>query len=105
MSKMRKEVRNTETEKRSEKSHRQGQGGIFEGICDEIMEFQTTGRCDIKYIKTKELRWKQNHGIQNNGIEGSQGYIIVDQRQVQVKFGRNPSILHSSAIDLIDQKT
>jgi hypothetical protein len=34
------------------------------------------------YIKTKELGWKENHGIQNIGIEDSQGNIIIDQRRV-----------------------
>jgi hypothetical protein len=33
-------------------------------------------------MKTKELGWKENHGIQNIGIENSQGNIIIDQRQV-----------------------
>jgi hypothetical protein len=33
-------------------------------------------------MKTKELGWKENHGIQNIGIHDSQGNIIVDQRQV-----------------------
>jgi hypothetical protein len=30
-------------------------------------------------MKTKELGWKENHGIQNIGIEDSQGNIIIDQ--------------------------
>jgi hypothetical protein len=34
------------------------------------------------YMKTKELGWKENHGIQNIGIEDSQGNIIIDQRRV-----------------------
>jgi hypothetical protein len=34
------------------------------------------------YMKTKELSWKENHGIQNIGIEDSQGNIIIDQRGV-----------------------
>jgi hypothetical protein len=54
------------------------------------------------YMKTKELGWKENHGIQNNDIEDSQGNIIVDQRQV-MKIRR--IILQSSTLDLIDQKT
>jgi len=33
-------------------------------------------------MKTKELGWKEIQGIQNIGIEGSQGNRIVDQRQV-----------------------
>ena len=34
------------------------------------------------YMKTKEQDWKQNQGIQNIGIEDSQGNRIVDQRHV-----------------------
>jgi hypothetical protein len=34
------------------------------------------------YMKTRELGWKENHGIQNTGIEYSQGNIIIDQRQI-----------------------
>jgi len=34
------------------------------------------------YMKTKELVWKENQGIQNIGIEDSQGNRIVDQRKV-----------------------
>jgi hypothetical protein len=33
-------------------------------------------------MKTKEPGWKENHGIQNIGIEDSQGNIIIDQRRV-----------------------
>jgi hypothetical protein len=33
-------------------------------------------------MKTKELGWKENHGIQNIGIKDSQGNIIIDQRRV-----------------------
>jgi hypothetical protein len=33
-------------------------------------------------MKTKELGWKETQGIQNIGIEDSQGNRIVDQRQV-----------------------
>jgi hypothetical protein len=51
-------------------------------ICDEIIEFQRTGRYDLMYTKTKELRWKENHGIQTIGIEDSQGNIIIVQRRL-----------------------
>ena len=34
------------------------------------------------YMKTKELVWKETQGIQNIGIEDSQGNRIVDQKQV-----------------------
>jgi hypothetical protein len=40
------------------------------------------GRYDLMYMKTKELGWKETQGIQNIGIEDSQGDRIVDQRQV-----------------------
>jgi hypothetical protein len=33
-------------------------------------------------MKTKELGWKENHGIQNIGIADSEGNIIIDQRRV-----------------------
>jgi hypothetical protein len=51
-------------------------------ICDEMIEFQRTKRYDLMYMKTKELGWKEYHGIQNIGIEDSQGNIIIDQRRV-----------------------
>jgi uncharacterized membrane-anchored protein len=54
----------------------------LESICDEIIEFQRIGRYDLMYMKTKELGWKENHGIQKVGIEDSQGNIIIDQRRV-----------------------
>jgi hypothetical protein len=34
------------------------------------------------YMKTKELSWKETQGIQNTGIEDSQGNRIVEQSQV-----------------------
>jgi hypothetical protein len=33
-------------------------------------------------MKIKELGWKEKQGIQNNGIEDSQGNRIVEQSQV-----------------------
>ncbi|PNF37368.1 hypothetical protein B7P43_G17444 [Cryptotermes secundus] len=60
----------------------------LETICNEIMEFQRTGRYDLMYMKTKELGWKENHGIQNIGITDSQGNRIVDQKQV-LKISEN----------------
>jgi len=54
----------------------------LENICNEIMEFQRTGRYDLMYMKTKELGWKETQGIQNIGIEDSQGNRIVKQSQV-----------------------
>ena len=56
--------------------------GYLENICNEIIEFQRTGRYDLTYMKTKELGWNQIQGIQSIGIEDSQGNRIVDQRQV-----------------------
>ena len=53
-----------------------------ENICNEIIEFQRTGRYDLMYMKTKELGWNETQGIQSIGIEDCQGNRIVDQRQV-----------------------
>jgi len=36
----------------------------------------------LMYMKTKELGWKENQGIQNIGIEDSQGNRVVEQSQV-----------------------
>jgi len=46
------------------------------------MEFQRTERYDLMYMKTKELGWKETQGIQNIGIEDSQGNRIVEHSQV-----------------------
>jgi len=46
------------------------------------MEFQRTGRYYLMYMKTKELGWKDTQGIQNIGVEDSQGNKIVEKRQV-----------------------
>jgi hypothetical protein len=50
----------------------------LENIFNEIMEFQRTGRYDLMYMKTKELSWKETQGIQNIGIEDSQGNRRVE---------------------------
>ena len=50
-------------------------------IHEEIMEFKRTGSTDSMYMNTKELGWKENHGIQNICIEDAEGNIIVDKRQ------------------------
>jgi hypothetical protein len=34
------------------------------------------------YMQTKEVGWKENHGIKNTGIEDFKGNIIIDKRQV-----------------------
>jgi hypothetical protein len=54
----------------------------LENVCNEIVEFQRTGRYDLMYMKTKELSWKETQGIQNIGIEDSQGNRLVEQSQV-----------------------
>ena len=59
----------------------------LENICNEIMEFQRTWHYDLMYMKTKELGWKETQGIQNIGIEDSQGNRIVDQTQVLKIWG------------------
>jgi hypothetical protein len=42
-------------------------------ICDKIKEFQRTGCYDLRYMKTKEVGWKENQGIQNIGTEDPKG--------------------------------
>jgi hypothetical protein len=54
----------------------------LESICGEIIGFHRTGHYGLMYMKTKELGWKENQGVQNTGIEDSQGNIITDQRRV-----------------------
>ena len=54
----------------------------LENTFTEIMEFHRTGRYDLMYMKPKELGWKETKGIQNIGIEDSQGNRIVDQKEV-----------------------
>ena len=33
-------------------------------------------------MKNKELGWKEHYGIQNIGIEDSEGNVTIDKRQV-----------------------
>jgi len=40
----------------------------LENICNEIIEFQRTGRYDFMCMKTKELGWNETQGIQSIGI-------------------------------------
>jgi hypothetical protein len=54
----------------------------LENICNEIMVFQIKGRYDLMQMKTKGLGWKETQGIQNIGIENSQGNRITEQSQV-----------------------
>jgi len=73
----------------------------LENICNEIVELHRTGRYDFMYIKTKELGWKETQGIQNIGIEDSQGNRIVYQTQV-LKIWENYST--EITIGLINRK-
>ena len=66
----------------------------LENICNEIMEFERTGCYGLMYIKKKELGWKENQGIQNTGIEESQGNRIVEQSQVLKIWGNYITELH-----------
>ena len=54
----------------------------LENACTGIMEFHRTGHYDLMYMKTRELGWRETQGIQNIGIEDSQGNRIEDQKQV-----------------------
>jgi hypothetical protein len=54
----------------------------------QSMGFQRTGYYDLMYMKTKVIGWKENHGIQNIGIEDCNRNIIVDKVQV-LKFLKN----------------
>ena len=85
-----------ELERATEKAKKE----YLENACTEIMEFHKTGRYDLMYMKTKELGRKETQGVQNIGIEDSQGNRIVDQKQV-LKIWEN---LHNFMIDLIDRK-
>jgi len=38
----------------------------LESICDEVMEFQGTGRYALMCLKTQELVWEENLGIQKH---------------------------------------
>jgi hypothetical protein len=53
----------------------------MDSICDGITKFHRRGHYDLTYMKTKELDWKENQGIQNIGIEDSEGKRIADQKQ------------------------
>ena len=68
----------------TEKSQEKAKKEYLESICDQITEYQKTGRYDLMYMLTKELGWTDKQGIQNTGIEDSQGNIKVDQRCTQI---------------------
>jgi uncharacterized membrane-anchored protein len=73
----------------------------LEIICKKIMKSQRTGRYDLMYMKMKELGWKETQGIQNIGIEDSQGNRIIEQNQVLKIWG---IILQNYTMDLINRK-
>ena len=52
---------------------------ILRTYVTKLWSLKKTGRYDLMYMKTKELGWKENQGIQNIGIEDSQGNRIVEQ--------------------------
>ena len=74
----------------------------LERICDEIIEYQRTGRYDLMFMKTKELGLKESQGIQTNGIEDCQGNMRVNQRHI---LKMCEIILQTSTIKLTDQRT
>jgi hypothetical protein len=55
----------------------------IESICNETIVFQITEHYDLMCMKTKELGWKENHGMQNIAIKDSHGNTIIDLRQVR----------------------
>jgi hypothetical protein len=52
---------------------------------------------DFMHMKTNEMGWKENHGIQNICIEDSQKNIIVDQREVQTIWENYSAGLYDQA--------
>ena len=61
------------TEEWIEKSHRKTKKEYLENICNEVIEFQRTGRYDLMYMKTKELGWNETQGIRSIGFEDPRG--------------------------------
>jgi hypothetical protein len=45
----------------------------LESLCDETLEIETTGRCDLLCMKTEERGWEDNRGNQNICIETLKG--------------------------------
>jgi hypothetical protein len=70
------------TEERIGKRRKNAKQEYLDSISGEIIEFKRTERYGLIYVKTKELGWKDNQGIQNVVIEDSQGTITVYQRHV-----------------------
>jgi hypothetical protein len=66
----------------------------LENICNEIMEFQRTGRYGLMYMKTKELGWNEEKKKKNIGIEDSQGNRIIEQSQVLKIWENYITVLH-----------
>jgi hypothetical protein len=81
MSKMKKEAR-TMKDNKLKRVTDEAKKKYLERICDEIMGFGRTGYDVLICMKTKELGWKENHGIQTTNAEDSQENTKVDQRQV-----------------------
>ena len=63
------------------------------------MEFQRTVHYDLVYMKTQELGWKETQGIQNIGIEDSQGNRIVGRSQVLKSWENYVSEIYRRTID------
>jgi hypothetical protein len=74
----------------------------LESICDKIIEFQRTGHYVLMYMKTKELGWKENHGIQHWHRRLSREY---DNRSEKSTANLGEFISQSSMIELINQNT
>jgi hypothetical protein len=48
------------------------------------------------FVKTKELGWKENNGIQDTGINDSEGNIIADKETNTDNLGELTRILRST---------
>jgi len=70
------------TLERIEKSHRQDQKGISWEHVWRDHRISKNARCDLIFMKTKGLEWKENCGIQSIDTKDSQENIIVEKGQV-----------------------
>jgi hypothetical protein len=68
----------------------------LESICDEITEFQRVKLNYLICMKTKEIEWKENHGIQYIGINDSEENIIADKETNTDNLGEFYEILRST---------
>ena len=66
------------TEETTDKAASKAKKEYLESIREEFTEFQRTDGYVMMYMKTKELGWEDNLGIENAGKEDSQGNIIID---------------------------